>query len=215
MPPHRAPPKTTLALVHCPFQPVRARTASDDLYQLWAEPAVQDFLQRPRSKIPAPEGLGPTVQECESLEMKDAFIAVLTIEHSAWKIVGGFRFKGDPGNAEQIVANWKAKLLGTAPEQETVEHRGINSGGHSGIVSLSPSGTVKGSFARNDPNKKNPLMDRVDGRGKDPATAGQRCVLPRPPAQPRSKQPGPLPGDRLVEKLMPLRWARALESAIK
>ena len=43
--------------------------------------------------------------------MKDAFLALTDIQHSAWKMVGGFRFKGDPDNAMRIVAKWKAGLL--------------------------------------------------------------------------------------------------------
>ena len=90
-------PKETLAFLHLPdFKRSRAELRQTDLYQIWTEPAVQDFLQKPRAKIPANEGLEPTLQEIESLQMKDAFVAVLTIEHSAWKIVGGFRFSGDP-----------------------------------------------------------------------------------------------------------------------
>ena len=73
-----------------------------DLYQIWTEPALQDFLQKPRTKIPTSEGFGPTLQECEALQMKDAFVALLTIEYNAWKIVGGFRFQGDPETAEKI-----------------------------------------------------------------------------------------------------------------
>ena len=120
-------PKDTLAFVHMPdFNRSRAELHQTDLYQIWTEPALQDFLQKPRAKIPMNEGLGPTLQECEALQMKDAFVAVLTIEDGAWKIVGGFRFKGDPGNAEKIVANWKAKLLGKALDfkQETVDYQG-------------------------------------------------------------------------------------------
>ena len=132
-------PKDTLAFVHLPdFNRSRAELHQTDLYQIWTEPAVQDFLQRPRSKIPAPKRLGSTVQECESLEMKDVFVALVNIEHSAWKIVGGFRFKGDPANAEQIVTNWKAKLLGQAAEQETVDYQGHQiQAATSGIVRLS------------------------------------------------------------------------------
>jgi len=117
-------PKDTLALLHMPdFNRSRSELRQTDLYQIWAEPAVQDFLQRPRSKMPAPEGLESTLQECESLQMKDAFVALLTIEHSAWKIVGGFRFKGDSADAEKIVTNWRAKLLGTAPVTSTPDLR--------------------------------------------------------------------------------------------
>jgi hypothetical protein len=167
-------PKDALVFVHLPdFSRSRAELHQTDLYQIWAEPAVQDFLQKPRTKIPTGEGLGPTLQECESLQMKDAFLALLTIEHSAWKIVGGFRFKGDPANAEKIVANWKAKLLGQAPDlkNETVDYQGHQiQTDTAGIVRLSVVRAGQWFFVANDPEELKPLLDRVDGRVKDPNT---------------------------------------------
>jgi hypothetical protein len=168
-------PRDTLAFVHMPdFNRSRAELHQTDLYQIWTEPAVQDFLQKPRSKIPTKEGLGPTLDECESLQVKDAFIAVLNIEQSAWKIVGGFRFKGDPENAEKIVANWKAKLLGKAPDskQETVDYQGHQiQADTAGIVRLSTVRDGQWFFFANDPEQLKPLLDRADGRAQDPNTA--------------------------------------------
>jgi hypothetical protein len=204
-------PKDALAFVHLPdFSRSRSELHQTDLYQIWAEPAVQDFLQKPRAKIPMGEGLGPTLQECESLQMKDAFIALLTIEHGAWKIVGGFRFKGDPENAEKIVANWKAKLLGQAPDftHETVEYQGHQIQADSaGIVRLSVVRAGQWFFVANDPEELKPLLDRVDGRVKDPkATLAADDVF----AAASKRMPSIYAAlafariDRLVEKLMPL-----------
>src|SRR5438045_8497488 len=106
--------------------------------------------------------------------MKYAFVAVLTIEHDAWKIVGGFRFKGDPGKAEKIVANWKARLLGKAPDlrQETVDYQGhLIKADTTGIVRLFTVLDSQWLFVANDSEQLKPLVDRVDGRVKDPDTA--------------------------------------------
>jgi hypothetical protein len=213
-------PKDTLAFFHLPdFNRSRAELHQTDLYQLWAEPAVQEFLQKPRAKIPAPEGLGPTLQECESLQMKDAFVAVPTLEHSAWKIVGGFRFKGDPANAEQIVTNWKAKLLGHAPDlkQETTEYQGHQiQAATSGIVRLFSVRDGQWFFFANDPEQLKPLLDRVDGRLKDPATA---LAADDVFATAAKRMPSTYTGlafariDQLVEKLMPFAANDAGESA--
>src|SRR5204863_3664699 len=79
-------PKETLAFVHMPdFNRSRMELQQTDLYQIWTEPSLQDFLQKPRAKIPTGDGLGPTLQECEALQIKDAFVALLTIEDNAWK----------------------------------------------------------------------------------------------------------------------------------
>jgi hypothetical protein len=204
-------PKDTLAFVHLPdFSRSRSELHQTDLYQIWAEPAVQDFLQKPRAKIPTGEGLGPTLQECESLQMKDAFVALLTIEHGAFKIVGGFRFKGDPENAEKIVANWKAKLLGQAPDltHETVDYQGHQIQADSaGIVRLSLVRAGQWFFVANDPEELKPLLDRADGRVKDPnATLAADDMF----AAASKRMPSIYAAlafariDRLVEKLMPL-----------
>jgi hypothetical protein len=204
-------PKDTLAFVHLPdFNRSRAGLHQTDLYQIWTEPAVQDFLQKPRSKIPSNEGLGPTLQECESLQMKDAFVAVLTIEHSAWKIVGGFRFKGDPANAEKIVANWKTKLLGREPDfaQETVDYQGHHiQVDTAGIVRLSTTRDGQWFFFATDPEQLKPLLDGVDGRVKDPNTtlAGDDVFAAASRRMPLSYATLTFARvDRLVEKLMPL-----------
>ena len=59
-------PKETLAFVHLPdFKQARADLHRTDLYQIWQEPAVQDFLQKPRGKIPTNGAVGQTVKELE------------------------------------------------------------------------------------------------------------------------------------------------------
>jgi hypothetical protein len=213
-------PKDTLALVHLPdFNRSRAELHQTDLYQIWAEPAVQDFLQKPRAKIPTSEGLGPTLQECESLQMKDAFVALLGIEHGAWRMVGGFRFQGDPGNAEKIVANWKAKLLGQAPDfkHETVDYQGHQiQADTAGIVRLCTVRAGQWFFVANGPEQLKPLLDRVDGRVNDLNTT---LAADEVFAAAAKRMPSIYAAlafariDRLVEKLMPLADNDANESA--
>jgi hypothetical protein len=213
-------PKDTLAFLHLPdFKRSRIELHQTDLYQIWTEPAVQEFLQKPRAKIPISEGLGPTFEELESLQMKDAFVALLTIEHSAWKIVGGFRFSGDPGNAEKIVANWKAKLLGHAPDfkQETADYQSHQIQADStGIVRLSTVRDGKWFFFANDSEQLKPLLDRVDGRVKDPNTA---LAADDVFAMAAKRMPSSYAAlafarvDQLVEKLMPLAAPDGSEAA--
>lgn len=212
-------PKETLALVHAPdFNRSRAELHQTDLYQIWTEPAVQDFLAKPRSKIPSHEGLGPTLQECEALQIKDAFLAVIAIEHSAWKIVGGFRFTGDPANAEKITAGWRTKVLGRAPDlnRETVEYQGHQIQSDSaGIVRLSTVLDGQWFFLANDPEQLKPLLDRVDGRINDPnsALAADDVFAAASKRMPSSYAALAFARfDRLVQKLMPLTERDANES---
>ena len=167
-------PKETLAFVHLPdFKQARADLHRTDLYQIWQEPAVQDFLQKPRGKIPTNGAVGQTVKELELLEMKDAFVALITVENSAWKIVGGFRFKGNPENAEVMVANWRVKLLGSGADfkHETVDYQGHQIQTDSaGIFNLSTVRTGQWFFVANDLEQLKPVLDRADGRLRDPKT---------------------------------------------
>jgi len=203
-------PKETLAFVHMPdFNRSRAELHQSDLYQIWTEPAVQDFLAKPRTKIPSPEGLGPILQECETLQIKDAFLAVITIEHSAWKIVGGFRFSGDPANAEKITANWRTKVLGRAPDlnRETLEYQGHQiQSDTAGIVRLSTVLDGQWFFLANDPEQLKPLLDRLDGRSDhNSALAADDVFTTASRRMPSSYTALTFARiDRLVEKLMPL-----------
>jgi len=167
-------PKETLAFVHLPdFARARADLHRTDLYQIWEEPAVQDFLQKPRGKIPTNGAVAQTVKELELLDMKDAFVALITVENSAWKIVGGFRFKGNPEKAEEMVANWRAKLLGSEKDfkHETADYQGHQIQTDSaGLVNLSTVRAGQWFFVANDLEQLKPLLDRVDGRAKDPKT---------------------------------------------
>jgi len=168
-------PKETLAFLHVPdFNRSRADLHRTDIYQIWSEPAVQAFLQKPRSKIPKTEGFEQTLQEIESLEMKDLFVALLSIEYSAWKMVGGFRFKGDAADAEQLVATWRSKLLGRGPDfkHETIDYQGHQiQNDSSGIVRFSSVHDGPWFLVANDPEQLKTLLDRVDGRIKDSGTA--------------------------------------------
>ena len=73
-------PKETLALAHVPdFNRSRANWHRTDIYQLWKEPAVQDFLAKPRANVPTQGRIGQTVEEISSLEMKDAFVGLIAL----------------------------------------------------------------------------------------------------------------------------------------
>lgn len=168
-------PKETLALVHLPdFNRAREDWRRTDLHQLWMEPAVQDFLAKPRSRIPGPGPARQTVEEIETIGMKDAFLAVLSLEDSAWKIVGGFRCTGDAGKAEKILHDWKVKVLGQGSDfkHETVEYQGhLIQTDSAGILNLSTARIGEWFFAANSIEVLKQVIDRADGRVKDPNTA--------------------------------------------
>jgi hypothetical protein len=168
-------PKDTLALVHLPdFNRAREDWHRTDLYQLWKEPAVQDFLAKPRANVPAQGRLGQTVDEISTLQMKDAFFAVVAIESSAWEWDGGFRCAGDTEKASKLVEEWRARILGDAPDakHETINYQGRQI--HNDSAGLLQIWTVWAGpwfFFANDLENLKALLDRADGRVKDAATA--------------------------------------------
>lgn len=168
-------PKETLALVHVPdFNRSRGEWHRTDLYQLWKEPAVQEFLAKPRSKVATEGRIGQTVDEISTLEMKDAFFAAIGIESSAWKWDGGFRCAGDTEKAAKLVEEWRGRMLGGGPDvkHQTMDYEGRQI--HNDSAGLLQVWTVWAGpwfFFANDLENLKALLDRADGRVKDAKTA--------------------------------------------
>ena len=168
-------PKETLALVHLPdFNRSRADWHRTDLYQLWKEPAVQEFLAKPRANVPTQGRIGATVDEISTLDMKDAFLAVISIEPNAWRWDGGFRCAGDTEKAAKLVEEWRARMLGGNPDvkHETIEYQGRQIHNDStGLIRIWTVWAGPWFFFANDLENLKALLDRADGRVKDAATA--------------------------------------------
>jgi hypothetical protein len=168
-------PKETLALAHVPdFNRSRDQWHRTDLYQLWREPAVQEFLAKPRSRVPTGGRVGQTVDEISTLGMKDAFVAVISVEASAWKWDGGFRCTGDTEKAAKLVEEWRARILRGAPDEkhETMDYHGRQIHNDSaGMVQVWTVWAGPWFFFANDLENLKALLDRADGRVKDATTA--------------------------------------------
>jgi len=168
-------PKDTLALVHLPdFNRSRGDWHRTDLYQLWQEPSVQEFLQKPRANFQTNGRISQTVDEISSLEMKDAFFAVISIESSAWKWDGGFRCSGDNEKAAKLVEDWRTRMLGGNRDanHEIIDYQGRQIHNDSaGIVQVWTVWAGPWFFFANDVANLKTLLDRADGRVKDPGTA--------------------------------------------
>jgi hypothetical protein len=203
-------PKETLALVHVPdFNRSRSEWHRTDLYQLWKEPAVQEFLAKPRSKVPTEGRIGQTVEEISALDMRDAFFAVLSIEASAWKWAGGCRTTVDPEKAAKTIDDWKHKLLGTVSDvkHETVEYQGRQiQVDNVGLLNLSSVHAGPWFLLANDIENLKALIDRADGRMKDPKTAlsADEVFLAASKHMPASYSAIAYSRvDRVIEELMP------------
>ncbi|HEY4273630.1 MAG TPA: hypothetical protein VGM65_16640 [Candidatus Udaeobacter sp.] len=107
-------PKETIFVANVPdFNHALDEWQHSDIYQLYREPAVQDFLQKPLSNVPTANAFGAQMlREIEQLAPKNAFIALTSIDNNNPKLVGGFRFRGSKEEAEQIIGSWRSRLLG-------------------------------------------------------------------------------------------------------
>lgn len=165
-------PRGTIALAHFPdFKRTRDEWHQSDIYKLYQEPAVQDFLNKPLSRVPQRATAADTAAEIERLDLKDAFVAVSSIENNNPHFVGGFRFRGSQSNAEEIIGKWRSQIVRDASAHESVDYDQHKID----IVGAAPNqvATVYDGqwfLASNDLAELKAMLDRVDGREKDKQT---------------------------------------------
>jgi hypothetical protein len=165
-------PRTTAAFVHLPdFNRSRDDWRQTDIYKLYQEPAVQDFLNRPLSKLPQRDRVAETASDFERLEPKDAFVAVTSIEDNNPHFAGGFHFHGSEADAEKVVAKWRGQIVRDASAHETVDYEQHKID----IVGAAPNqiATVYDGqwfFVSNDLAELKAVLDRADQRATDSRT---------------------------------------------
>ncbi|HJX25880.1 MAG TPA: hypothetical protein VJ252_06965, partial [Chthoniobacterales bacterium] len=164
-------PRETIVFVHVPdFNQTRGQWHQSDIYQLCSEPSVQEFLRKPLATLPKRNATAATLREIEQLDAKDAFAAVTKIDNNNPKLVGGFRFRGSPTDAENIIERWRSKLLTNNPaakrEKSQHERHQIDT------ITVAPFvlATVfdgEWFFASNDLAELKNVLDRADHRMKE------------------------------------------------
>jgi hypothetical protein len=165
-------PRETIFLVHVPdLNRTREEWHHSDIYLLYRESAVQDFLRKPLTKIPKRDTASEILREIEQLDPKNIFVALTSIDNNSPKLTGGFRFRGSPKDAEQIIDKWRSNFLeknpGAKVEKLQYEHHEIE------LIAATPFalGTVYDRpwfFAATDLAELKELLDRADGRSKNP-----------------------------------------------
>jgi len=165
-------PRETIFLAHLPdFNRTRDQWHHSDLYLLSREPAVEDFLRKPLSKVPKKDAASQTLLDFEQLGPKDAFFALTSIDSNNPKFAGGFRFQGSPEDAERVIGKWRSIFLeknpGAKHEKLQYEHHEIE------IVAATPFTLAtaydrRWFFAATDLAELKAILDRADGRVKNP-----------------------------------------------
>ncbi|HJT46465.1 MAG TPA: hypothetical protein VJ721_09370 [Chthoniobacterales bacterium] len=162
-------PRNTVVLIHLPdFNRTRNDWHQTDLYKIYEEPAVREFLNRPLSKVPQRHTASETIGDLEKLSPKDAFVAVTSIDQNSPHFVGGFRFRGSQLEAEKIIGKWRSKIGAMATVSESVDYQQHKID----IAGTAPNqiATVYDGewfFASNDLAELKAGLDRVDGRDKN------------------------------------------------
>ena len=110
-------PRDTIAFVHLPdFNRTREQWHETELYKLWREPAMQEFLQKPLGRAPQTAHRAAKDQRarrrCRCATRSSPSPA---IENDQPKMVGGFRFKGEREDAEKVIGYWRAEAQENAP----------------------------------------------------------------------------------------------------
>src|SRR6266540_1806093 len=125
-------PRETIFLAHMPdFNRTRDQWRQSDIYALYREPEVQDFLRKPLAGLSeTPKAFGAqTLLEFEQLEPKNVFFALTSLDDNSPKLAGGFRFRGSIADAERVIGKWRSKFLernpGARREKLHYEHHEI------------------------------------------------------------------------------------------
>ena len=164
-------PRETVALAHLPdFNGTVDEWHRSDIYRIYEEPAVQEFLKKP--SIHFSQNHGPTnsaFHEIEELDAKDAFVALASWADDKPKIVAGFRYHCREDVANRILDSWTAKM--DQAKREVVQYQQ-----HQITLFNQPAFPIalvqdqNWIFASNDLDELKAIVDRADGRMKDPKT---------------------------------------------
>ena len=164
-------PRETIFVAQIPdFNRARDEWEHCDIYQLYREPAVQDFLRKPLGNVPKTDAVSQTLLDIEQLAPKNAFVALTSIDNNNPKIVGGFHFQGKQEEAERIIGKWRSVLMG---QNSSLKREKVQYQGHEIEAAKTASFTIATAydppwfFVTTDAADMQALLDRADRRSSD------------------------------------------------
>lgn len=111
-------PADTTLFIHIPdVEANRDAWQRTDLYQLYHEPAVQDFLRKPRAQLPKTGALTDAWQDAAVLRMRDAFLATSTVD--TLRLTGGFEFRCGEKEAREVIERWKKRWVAQGAQRSS------------------------------------------------------------------------------------------------
>jgi hypothetical protein len=178
-------PADTVALIHIPdVEKSRDAWQRTDLYQLYHEPALQDFLRKPRTQLPKGGAVAEAWHDAVSLRIRDAFLATNTVDNL--RLIGGFEFRCGEKEAWGVIERWKDRLKEQGAQWSTSAY-----GNRAIDVFTNPRWTMASVlvghryFAGTNIEDIKSLLDRVDGRTKEAGLAADdkfRAAMKQMPA---------------------------------
>ncbi|MFL6546522.1 MAG: hypothetical protein ACJ8LM_15275, partial [Candidatus Udaeobacter sp.] len=167
-------PRDTIFLAHMPdFNRSLDEWHHCDIYQLYREPTVQDFLRKPLGNLPKTDAASQALQEIGQLDPKHAFLALTSMDSNNPKFIGGFRFRGSQEEAERIISRWRSAFLEQSPaaKREKLQYQRHEIE----LVTATPFTLATTYdrpwfFAATDLAELKALLDRADHRAKNPET---------------------------------------------
>ena len=161
-------PRNSVGFAHVPdFNATLEEWHQCDIYQIYREPAVQEFLHNPLSQPPAPDSIGAAFKDIQSLDAKDAFVGLTSITDDKPKLVAGFEFHCNQSTLDRVIGNWKSKINpSTKHEHVTYQKHDIELFSLA-TFSLAIVQDQEWIFASNDLEELKAVIDRADGRMKD------------------------------------------------
>jgi len=112
-------PRQTIFLAYLPdFNRTLDDWHHSDVYQLYREQAVQDFVHPALtglSNLPKTNAASQTLREIEQLDPKHAFLALTSIENTNPRFIGGFHFGGSQEEAARLINKWRSTFLEQTP----------------------------------------------------------------------------------------------------
>ncbi len=165
-------PANTIFLAHLPdFNKSREEWRHSDLCQIYREPAVQAFLRKPLDNVPRRSEAAQTLNDIAQLDPKNGFLALTSIDDNSPRLVAGFRFRGNPQQAEPIIGKWRAAFLEQNPgaqKQKIQYHRHEIEFIAATPLSLATVYDRPWFFAATDLGELKALLDRADHRATNP-----------------------------------------------
>ncbi|HYR59697.1 MAG TPA: DUF3352 domain-containing protein [Chthoniobacteraceae bacterium] len=104
-------PAETIVFVQVPnLRQTALRFPQTDLCQIWREPDVQAFLEKPRRKAPWMREWEERFDEIVRVTPGEAFVAFTALDGRRVEFAGGFSFAGRRSQARSLVAQLREKL---------------------------------------------------------------------------------------------------------